>query len=109
MDKEFISEREDIETQIKRHGKADDVYKNFGCLVLDVAERAGQIYGVRNPEEKQYLANFVFSNLSLLEKKLQFRFNLIFDAIKKYQKDKNGLRDMDSNHDRQIQSLSSCR
>jgi len=87
----FLSEREDIEKQIKSHGKADDIYKDFGCLVLDVAERAGKIYGVRKPEEKQYLANFVFSNLSLMDKNLQISFHLIFDAIKKYQKDKNEL------------------
>lgn len=88
---EFLSEREDIEKQIKSHGKADDIYKDFGCLVLDVAQRAGKIYGVRKPEEKQYLANFVFSNLSLMDKNLQFSFQLIFQAIKKYQKDKNEL------------------
>ena len=91
---EFLSQREDIEKQIKSHGKADDIYKDFGCLVLDAAERAGQIYGVRNPEEKQYLANFVFSNLSLMDKNLQISFQLIFDAIKKYQKDKNELPDI---------------
>ncbi len=52
-----------------------------------VAEKAGQIYGVRKPEEKQYLANFVFSNLSLRDKKLQHSFKLIFEALAKYKKD----------------------
>ncbi|MBI2012237.1 recombinase family protein [Candidatus Daviesbacteria bacterium] len=91
--KQFLTEREDIEKQIKSHGKADDIYKDFGCLVLDVAQRAGQIYKVRKPEEKQYLANFVFSNLSLMNKNLQFSFQLIFEAIKNYQKTKDELPD----------------
>ncbi len=102
--KEYLDERTTLETQIKQHRVADDIYKDFGCLILDVAERAGQIYGVRKPEEKQYLANFVFSNLSLLDKNLQFSFRLIFKAIKKYQEDGNELRDLDSNQDYTVQS-----
>src|SRR6185437_11307088 len=92
---EFIEERETIEKQIKSHGKADDIYKDFGCLVLDVAERAGEIYEVRKAEEKQYLSKFVFSNLSILDKNLQISFQLIFQAIKKYQIDKDELGVMD--------------
>ena len=95
--KEYLDERATLETQIKQHRVADDIYKDFGCLVLDVAERAGQIYGVQKAEEKRYLSNFVFSNLSLLDKNLQFSFHLIFDAIKKCQKDKDKLPDLDSN------------
>ena len=102
--KEYLDERASLETQIKQHRVADDIYKDFGCLVLDVAERAGQIYGVRKAEEKRYLSNFVFSNLSLRDKNIQFSFRLIFEAIKKYQKDKNGLPSLDSNQNKRIQS-----
>lgn len=94
---EFLKQQEELTEQISKHQKADGIYKDFGCLILDVAQRAGETYRVREPEEKRYLANFVFSNLSLLDKKLQFRFHLIFDAIKKYQEDKNELPDRDSN------------
>lgn len=77
----------------RSHRKADQIYTDFGCLVVDVAERAGEIYEVRKPEEKQYLSKFVFSNLSLRDKNLQISFQLIFAAIKKYQKDKDKLGD----------------
>ena len=90
-----IKEQEDIENLIKSHRKADQIYTDFGCLIFDVAQRAGEIYGVRKPHEKQYLSKFVFSNLSLRDKNLQISFQLIFDAIKKYQIDKDELRAID--------------
>lgn len=88
-----IKEQKDIENLIKSHRKADQIYTDFGCLIFDVAQRAGEIYGVRKPHEKQYLSKFVFSNLSLKDKNLQISFQLIFDAIKKYQKDGDELPD----------------
>lgn len=87
-----IKEQEDIDNLIKSHRKADQIYTDFGCLIFDVAQRAGEIYGVRMPHEKQYLSKFVFSNLSLKDKNLQISFQLIFEAIKKYQKDGDELR-----------------
>lgn len=88
---EFLSQQDDLKNQIAKHEKADVIYKDFGCLVLDVAERAGQIYGVRKPDEKRYLSNFVFSNLFLRDQNLQFSFKLIFEAILQYQKTKDWL------------------
>ncbi len=104
---QYLSERSDIETRIKEHSVADEKYVDFGCLILDVANRASEIYQVRKPEEKRYLCNLVFSNLSLMDKKLKFSFNTIFQAVLNYQKSGDWLRDMDSNHDRWIQSPSS--
>ncbi len=94
---QFILEREDIKYQIARHEKADDLYKDFGCLVLDVANRASEIYQVRNSEEKRYLLNFVFSNLNLMNKNLKFGFKSIFESIVEYQKLGSELGSLDSN------------
>lgn len=100
---QFLLERSDIETQIKRHQVADDKYVDFGCLVLDVANKASETYQVRKPDEKRYLLNFVFSNLFLQDKKLKFRFKGIFDAVLKYQESKDWLRDRDSNPNTTLQ------
>ena len=86
---QFLNEKEDIETQIKRHSIADDKYIDFGNLVLDVANRASEIYEVRKPEEKRYLLNFIFSNLFLQDKKIKFRFKSIFETVVMYQQTKN--------------------
>lgn len=83
---QYLAERSDIENQIKQHTIADDKYIDFGCLILDVANRASEIYKVRKPDEKRYLCNLVFSNLSLMDKKLKFSFNTIFQAVLNYQK-----------------------
>ena len=96
---QFLNERADTEEQIKRHTVADDKYVDFGCLILDVANKASEIYKVRKPEEKRYLLNLVFSNLSLEDKKLKFSFKSIFEAVLRYQKTKDLLRDLDSNQE----------
>ena len=106
---QFVKEQADLEGLIKQHRKADQIYTDFGCLVIDVAHRAGSIYKVREPDQKRYLMNFVFSNLSLRDKKIQHSFKLIFEALAKYKKDGDWLPGMDSNHDKQIQSLLSYR
>lgn len=90
---QYLKEQTDILERIKSHTIADQKYVDFGCLVFDVANRAAKIYQVRKPEEKRYLLNFVFSNLYLKDKNLQFRFNSIFQAVLQYQKTKNWLRD----------------
>ena len=87
----LVEEQENLEGLIRKHRKADSIYTDLGCLVIDVAERVGQIYEVRKSEEKRYLSNFVFSNLFLEDKKLQFSFKFIFQAILKYQKTKDWL------------------
>jgi site-specific DNA recombinase len=88
---QYLKENEDLKDQIARHEVADRKYVDFGCLVLDVANRAGEIYKVRNPEEKRYLLNLVFSNLFLRDKKVQFSLRNIFQAVSNYQKSGNWL------------------
>lgn len=89
---QYLTEKADIEGQISRHSIASDNYIDFGCLILDVANRAAEIYQVRKPDEKRYLLNFVFSNLSLMDKKLKFSFNSIFQSVFDYQQTGNELR-----------------
>jgi len=90
---QYLQELENLKDEIKRHEIADQKYVDFGCLVLDVANRAGEIYKVRNAGDKRYLINFVFSNLSLKDKNIQFSFRNIFQAIVNYQKTKDVLAD----------------
>ncbi len=97
---EYLLEKADLENRIKEHSIADEKYVDFGCLILDVANRASEIYQVRNSEEKKYLCNLVFSNLSLMDKKLKFSFNGIFQSLLNYQNSGDWLRDLDSNQDK---------
>ena len=88
---QYLAERAALENQVKQHLVADDKYVDFGCLVLDVANRASDIYQVRKPEEKKYLCNLIFSNLFLADKIVKFRLNTIFQAVLKYQETKDWL------------------
>ncbi len=88
---ELLGQQADITDQIKKHTIADEKYVDFGCLVLDVANRASEIYQVRKPEEKKYLCNLVFSNLFLADKTVKFSLNTIFQAVLQYQETKDWL------------------
>ncbi len=101
---QYLKELEDLKGEVKRHEIADQKYVDFGCLILDVANRAGEIYKVRNAGDKRYLINFVFSNLSLKDKNLQFSFRNIFQAVVNYQKTGDELRSRDSNPNKRIQN-----
>ena len=96
---ELLTQQADLTNQIKLHTVADEKYVDFGGLILDVANRASEIYQVRKPDQKRYLCNFVFSNLFLMDKKLQFSFNTIFQAVLNYQETKDVLPRVDSNHE----------
>lgn len=74
-----------------KHRIADKKYVDFGCFVLDVAHLASKIFRVRKPEEKRYLLNIVFSNLSLRDGKVQNSLKDIFQAVLEYQKTKDVL------------------
>ena len=100
---QLLEEQSLLLSQIKQHAIADKKYVDFGCLVLDVAQRAGEIYEVRKPEEKRYLANFVFSNLYLQDKNVKFSFNSVFHSLLNYQKSGDWLRGRDSNPDLLLQ------
>ncbi len=106
---QYLLELENLKGEIKKHEIADQKYIDFGCLVLDVANRAGEIYKVRNADDKKYLINFVFSNLSLKDKNVQFSLRNIFQAIVNYQETKDWLRSRDSNPNKRIQNPLSYR
>ena len=101
----LLKEQEETMESLKRHNSADKSYTDFGCLILDVANKAAEIFKVRESEEKRYLLNLVFSNLSLKDKKVEFSLSEVFQAVVNYQKDKSWLGSRDSNPNRQLQRL----
>ena len=100
----FLAEQQELDGKVEKHRIADKKYVDFGCLVLDVANLASSIFEVRKPDEKRYLLNFVFSNLSMKDGEVHNSLRNIFQAVAEYQKTKNVLPDLDSNQDERIQS-----
>ena len=101
----FLAEQKELDSKVEKHRIADKKYVDFGCLIFDVAHLASGVFKVRKPDEKRYLLNFVFSNLSLRDGTVQNSLRDIFQAIAEYQKTKNVLGRLDSNQNKQIQSL----
>ncbi len=101
--KEFLKEQDNLHEQINQHKVADKKYVDFGCLILDVALLASKIYEVRNQDEKRYLLNFAFSNLSLRDRTVQNSFRELFVAVVEYKKTRDVLLSRDSNPNKRIQ------
>ncbi len=101
---QYLAEQKKLDDQVEKHRIADKKYVDFGCLIFDVAHLASGVFKVRKPDEKRYLLNFVFSNLSLKDGTVQNSLRDIFQAIAEYQKTKNVLPDLDSNQNEWIQS-----
>ena len=102
---ELLKKQDNLLELINRHKIADKKYVDFGCLVLDVANLASKIYGVRNMEEKRHLLNFVFSNLLLKNNVLENRLKNIMVMVAGYVETKNVLGVRDSNPNKQVQNL----
>lgn len=92
---QFSDEQKKLDDQVQKHRIVDKKYVDFGCLILGVTHLASGTFKVRNSEEKRYLLNFIFSNLSLRDKKVEFSFNNIFQALFKYHETKDVLRTVD--------------
>lgn len=67
--------------QIENHAKADSNYYVEAKKVLDVAERAFEIFESSEDEEKRQFLTFMLQNSVLNGKKLDFTLREPFDAI----------------------------
>ena len=77
-----MKEREtELATRIDQHQKGEgDCRTTLECLI-SVASRAAEIFERSNAEQKRQLIAFVFSNLRLRGKKLEFALRSPFDLI----------------------------
>lgn len=105
---QYLIEQSLVLDQIEKHTIADRKYVDFGSLLLDLANKAVDVYKVRKIDEKRTVLKIIFSNLLLRNKKIEFSFNPIFDGVFQYSKTKNVLRDLDSNQNTILQRDVSC-
>ncbi len=104
------TELNDVIEAIEKHTKANIDYKKLGINIFELSQRGREIYENKAlMEEKRELLNFVFSNIQVNGDQLIPTLHNGFEIVASRAKSGDWLRDMDSNHDRQIQSLSSCR
>ncbi len=84
--KQFMEEKDQIMSALKRHDGANTKYYELGSNVLDLAQRAKEIYlnENRTADEKRILLRLVFSNLVINADKLTVSYNKAFQILSAY-------------------------
>ena len=83
---QYTKEREEALAAIKAHDTADNRYLELGANVIDLAQRAKDIYlhENRTMEERRQLMSLVFSNLTLKASDLNASYSKPFQILSGY-------------------------
>jgi DNA invertase Pin-like site-specific DNA recombinase len=87
--KQYSKEKEEIESAIKRHEKANLKYYELGLNLYELSQKAREIYLKANLEEKRQLIKLVFKELYLNGNYLAFTYTKPFELISKAIKETN--------------------
>lgn len=81
--KQYTQELEDIVKAIAKHKNASVSYIELGSSILDLTQRARELYTKASPEKKRKLLSVVFAELRLKDKIVTPVYNEAFDFIVK--------------------------
>ncbi len=92
-------EQELIKNRVERemHEGADEEFKNTLITAFNLANRASELFESSKTLEKRELINFVFSNLSLKGRKLEYTLRKPFDMLVEMSRSEEWLPRKDSN------------
>ena len=95
--KEYKERQAELNEEIQRYTDADENYYLTANTVLNLAQKALEIFESSEVNEKRQLLNFLLQNLQLKGRKLAFKLKTPFDTVLKANKCSIGLREQDSN------------
>lgn len=81
---DYKSQQADILLQMEEHSKADQNFYLTANTVVDLTQRAMEIFESSEPNEKRQLLNFLVQNCRLSEKTLAFDTKNPFKGIIAY-------------------------
>ena len=93
----FKSEELDLQEELTEASHKDETFLNSSLAVLDLAQRAGQIFREASETRKQQLLTLVTSNLRLKNGKLVYDLAEPFDVLLSLSETKEWLPGLDSN------------
>ena len=120
MSNQWREEQNRCLREIERHQNADKSYLDEGVALLDLARNAQRLFAKQEPREKRRLLNFVLSNCTWEDGEVVASFREPFDMLaetatsagpfgagdeSKSSKNEIWLGNLDSNQDKQSQSL----
>jgi hypothetical protein len=77
--REYTKEKEEIISSIERHSDAQNKYFELGINILELSQKAKEIYLKASDEQKRMLLNLVFSKLTLNNGKLKAFYSKPFE------------------------------
>jgi site-specific DNA recombinase len=86
---DYLKRKEEITTTLESYNNGELNTFELSLNVLDLADRAVEIYKRRNPEEKRMLLNLLLSNAVLKDKKLDLSLKIPFNYVMEYKKTAN--------------------
>lgn len=78
---EYMGELEQVNDQMDAHQKAQLKYQDMGIKLYDLSQNALKIYRSKDTEEKRQLINIVFSELTMVDGKLVFKYSKPFEVL----------------------------
>lgn len=87
----------DINLQLEDHQKADESFIVNSTYILELVNRAPELFESSKEEQKRQLLNFLLSNLKLEGEKLLFDLKQPFDVMLECSKSQKWLPRLDSN------------
>ncbi len=87
----------ELREELKLYDKADNTYRISLELLLSVASRSSEIFDNGSVEEKREMINYIFSNLTLKGKTLEYSMRLPFSAWPERPETVKWLPELDSN------------
>lgn len=93
----FQADEQDIQEELTDATKQDNTFLNSSLMVLDLAQKAGQLFKDASETKKHKILNLVTSNLSLKNGVLVYDLREPFDVLLNLSKTKEWLPGSDSN------------
>jgi site-specific DNA recombinase len=77
----YKDEMNRVEEILRQHKQGNFDYVESGIRILELAKNASQLYFQQEPLEKRRILNFLLSNCSLKDGKVDYHYNPPFDLI----------------------------
>lgn len=83
---QFTKEKESIEQSLKKHSEASNKYYELGSSIIDISQRAKEIYLNKNraTEERRLLLGLMFQSITLNAGKIEALYSPAFQVLAKF-------------------------
>ncbi|RAP34947.1 hypothetical protein DID80_07010, partial [Candidatus Marinamargulisbacteria bacterium SCGC AAA071-K20] len=96
--RQWVDQKENLQIQLNAHQRANKSYYESGVKILELSNRAYELYEKQDVKEKQKLLKFLLSNSKMQGNTVDFVLKMPFCLIVKTKESENWLGWLDSSH-----------